>query len=258
MVLPEIPQLAFLCAAAFAAGLIDSVVGGGGLIQIPALFSALPDAPAATLVGTNKVSGVWGTSFAAWRFSRTTRIEWMAALPGAVAAFGFAFVGAWAVTEVPPDLLRRALPFILVAVGTYTLWHKDFGSIHAPVERTTKTLIMALLVGGAIGFYDGFFGPGTGSFLIFLYVRFFGFDFLAASASAKLVNVACNLAALIWFAASGHLLVAIGLIMAPFNVAGALVGSRLALRNGSAFVRKIFLVVIALLVLRTAYDAFLR
>jgi uncharacterized membrane protein YfcA len=247
-----------LCGAAFIAGLIDAVVGGGGLIQIPALFATLPEVPAATLVGTNKVSGVWGTSFAAWRFARSTRIEWAAALPGAIAAFAFAFVGAWAVTVVPPDLLRRALPFLLVVVGAYTVYKKDFGSIHAPVHRDGSGLVLALAVGAAIGFYDGFFGPGTGSFLIFLYVRFFGFDFLAASATAKLVNVACNIAALMWFAWSGHLLVAIGLMMAPFNLCGAFLGSRLAIRHGSAFVRKLFLLVIALLVARTAYDAFLR
>jgi uncharacterized membrane protein YfcA len=258
MDLPALAPMVFLCGAAFCAGLIDAVVGGGGLIQIPALFAALPDASAATLVGTNKVSSVWGTSFAAWRYSRTIRIEWGAALPGALAAFVFAFLGAWAVTRTPPDLLRRALPFVLIAVAVYTYRKKDFGSVHAPIERNVSSYLLALAVGAAIGFYDGFFGPGTGSFLIFLYVRYFGFDFLSASASAKLVNVACNLAALLWFGFSGHLLLAVGFLMMPFNVAGSLAGSRLALRHGSIFVRRLFLVVVTLLIARTGYDAFLR
>jgi uncharacterized membrane protein YfcA len=115
-----------------------------------------------------------------------------------------------------------------------------------------------MLFGGAIGFYDGFFGPGTGSFLVFLFVRYFGFDFLRASAAAKVVNVACNLSALVWFGVTGHLLVALGLSMAVFNVAGSLLGSRLAIRRGSQFVRKVFLIVVGVLVLRTGYDAWLR
>lgn len=244
-----------LCFAAFFAGLVDAVVGGGGLIQIPALFSGLPRAEAATLFGTNKLSSIWGTSVAALRYGRSVRIEWATALPGALSALIFAFVGAYAVTQVPGGLLRAALPFILAAVAVYTFLKKDFGALHAPLHRGRKERTLAVLVGGAIGFYDGFFGPGTGSFLIFLYIRFFGFDFLGASAAAKIVNVACNLAALAWFWPSGHVLVAMGLAMAAFNVAGALVGSRLAIRHGSAFVRKLFLAVVTALIAKTAIDA---
>ncbi|HEX7649561.1 MAG TPA: TSUP family transporter [Noviherbaspirillum sp.] len=247
-----------LCVAAFGAGLIDAVVGGGGLIQVPALFAAMPTTAPAMLLGTNKLAGVWGTGAAAVNFARRVKVQWSTAVPAAMAAFALAFVGAYTVTRIPPDFLRKLLPFILVAVALYTLKKKDFGSVHAPAHAGWKEKTIAASVGGSIGFYDGFFGPGTGSFLVFLFVRFFGFDFLAASAVAKVVNVACNLAALLWFWYSGHLLWQIGLMMAICNVAGSLVGSRLAIRKGSGFVRKIFLLVVSALILKTGYDAFLK
>jgi hypothetical protein len=247
-----------LCIAAFGAGFIDAVVGGGGLIQVPALFAVMPATTPAILLGTNKLAGVWGTGAAAVNFARRVKVQWSTALPAAMAAFVLAFVGAYTVTKIPPDFLRKLLPFILVAVALYTLKKKDFGSVHAPAHGGWRERAIAAGIGGSIGFYDGFFGPGTGSFLVFLFVRFFGFDFLAASAVAKVVNVACNLAALLWFGYSGHLLWQIGLMMAACNVAGSLTGSRLAIRKGSGFVRKIFLLVVSALILKTGYDAFLK
>ena len=247
-----------LAAAAFLAGMIDAVVGGGGLIQIPALFSTLPNVAPATLLGTSKLAGIWGTGAAAINFSRRIKVAWSTAAPAAVAAFVLSFLGAYVVTHVPPDFLRKLLPFVLVAVALYTFKKKDFGQVHAPLHSGGREQFFAMLIGGGIGFYDGFFGPGTGSFLLFLFVRFFGFDFLAASAVSKVVNVACNFAALLWFGYSGHLLWQIGLMMAVLNVAGSLIGSRLAMRHGSGFVRKLFLVVVSALILKTSYDAFLR
>jgi uncharacterized protein len=248
----------FLGVAAMLAGMIDAVVGGGGLIQIPALFSTLPEAVPATLLGTNKLAGVWGTSAAAINFARRVRVHWSTAVPAALAAFALAFVGAFTVTKVSPDFLRKLLPFILIAVAIYTFKKKDLGSIHAPVHEGMQERVFAIGIGGCIGFYDGFFGPGTGSFLVFLFVRFFGFDFLAASAVSKVVNVACNLSALLWFGYSGHLIWQLGAVMAVCNVAGSLVGSRLAIKHGSGFVRKLFLLVVSALILKTGYDAFLK
>lgn len=248
----------FLGVAAFAAGMIDAVVGGGGLIQIPALFSLLPAAVPATLLGTSKLAGIWGTAAAAANFARRVNVQWGTAMPAAIAAFLLAFLGAYTVTRVPADFVRKLLPIVLILVAIYTFRKKDFGSRHAPVHSGWMEKSLAILVGGGIGFYDGFFGPGTGSFLIFLFVHFFGFDFLGASAAAKVVNVACNLAALLWFGYSGHLLWHIGLAMAICNVGGSLLGSRLAIRHGSRFVRKIFLFVVSVLILRTAYEAFIK
>ncbi len=245
------------CAALFA-GFIDAVVGGGGLIQLPALFSTLPGSAPATLLGTSKLAGIWGTSVAAVSFARRVKVTWSTAAPAAIAAFGFSFFGAWTVTRIPPDFLRTLLPFVLVAVATYTFMRKDFGAHHAPTQVGLREKVLALAAGSAIGFYDGFFGPGTGSFLVFVFVRFFGFDFLGASAAAKVVNVACNLSALLWFGYSGHLLWQIGLLMAGCNIVGSIVGTRMAIKHGSVFVRKLFLFVVTALILKTAYDAFLK
>ena len=244
--------------AAFLAGLVDAVVGGGGLIQIPVLFSVFPGQAAATLLGTSKLAGVFGTGAAALNYARRVRVAWSAAAPAAVAAFALSFVGAFTVTRVPGDFVRSLLPLVLLAVAIYTFTKKDFGSVHAPLHSGMTEKLVAVGMGGCIGFYDGFFGPGTGSFLMFLFVRFFGFDFLSASAAAKVVNVACNVAALLWFGYSGHLLWQLGLLMAGCQVAGSLVGTKLAIRHGSVFVRKLFLVVVSLLILKTGYDTISR
>jgi hypothetical protein len=244
-----------LCFAAFFAGMVDAIGGGGGLIQVPALFSFGPNVPPATLFGTNKLASIWGTSMAAMRYSSAVKLEWSAALPSAIAAFIFAFIGAFAITHVPGDWVRKALPFVLIAIAIHTIRAKNFGLNHAPTYRGRKEKFLAIVTGSAIGFYDGFFGPGTGSFLIFLFVRFFGFDFLRASVTSKLVNVACNGAALLWFVYSGHVMWKIGLVMAGCNAAGSVAGARLAIRHGSTFVRKIFLFVVCLLIVKTAYQA---
>jgi uncharacterized protein len=250
-------EFAVLGAAAFVAGLVDSVVGGGGLIQVPAMFAALPKEIPATLLGTNKLASVCGTGSAALSYARRVRVAWSTAAPAALAAFVASFFGAWTVSRVPADFVRGLLPFVLVAVAVYTFRKKDFGSIHSPLHSGLKETVLAVLLGGVIGFYDGFFGPGTGSFLLFLFVRFFGFDFLSASAAAKVVNVGSNLSALIWFGYSGHLIWQLGALLAACQVGGSLIGTRLALKHGTGFVRKLFLFVVSVLIIKTAYSAFL-
>lgn len=249
--------LVSLALAALAAGMIDAVVGGGGLIQIPALFTALPGESAASLFGTNKFSSVFGTSNAAWRYASRVRMPWRTTLPAAIAAFVFSYLGAMAVAWLPREVLRPMILILLVGAAAYTFRYKDFGAVHRPQHAGRIEFSYALIAGGIIGFYDGFFGPGTGSFLIFLFIRFFGFDFLHASAAAKVVNVATNLAALAYFVPNGYLLPAIAVLMAVFNVLGSLAGSHLALRYGSGFVRQIFLLVVSALILRFAYDTFI-
>ncbi len=250
------PALFWLLAAAFLAGGIDAVVGGGGLIQIPALFTAFPGQAAATLFGTNKCASVIGTSSAAWRYMKQVQVPWLTVLPAAMAAFLFSFIGAMAVSWLPKESLRPVLLVLLVFSAVYTLWKPDFGGRHQPLHRGRKEFLLALCLGGLIGFYDGFFGPGTGSFLIFLFIRFFGFDFLHASASAKLVNVATNLAALAYFIPHGYWLPVLALMMALSNLAGAQAGVRLALRYGNAFIRQVFLITVLLLIVRFAWDTF--
>ena len=186
------------------------------------------------------------------------RIYWGATAPAVVTAFVFSLLGAWALTHIPAEPLRRALPFVLAVLLVYTVAKKNLGADHAPSLKGWRELAAALLAGAAIGFYDGVFGPGTGSFLMIVFVRVFGYDFLHASASTKIVNLATNVAALLLLAAKGHVWWQLGLVMAVANVAGNQVGSHLALRHGSRFVRKVFIVVVLALILKTAYDAFIR
>lgn len=250
----EPAALAFLCLAAFAAGLIDAVVGGGGLIQIPALFSAQPQVPPATLFGTNKLASIFGTTGAALRYARRIAVPWRIALPAAAGAFVLAYFGAMTVAVLPRQWLRPLVLTLLVAVAVHTYRRKDLGRIEDGGRASGHEPLGAFLFGGLIGFYDGFFGPGTGSFLIFGFVRFFALDFLRASVAAKIVNALTNLSALLFFGANGHFLLATGLAMALFNVGGAMTGAHLALRHGAGFVRRVFLLVAGLLILRFAWD----
>jgi uncharacterized membrane protein YfcA len=250
--------LAALCGFAFLAGFIDSVVGGGGLIQVPALFVLLPQMAPATLLGTNKFASVWGTATATVQYARRVPMPWHAVLPACIGALGFSFLGAHTVSVLQPEVLRPLILALLVVVLVYTLWKKDFGALHAPRLARRHEVLSGLAVGSALGFYDGFFGPGTGSFLIFAFVGLFGFSFLAASASAKAVNVTTNFAALGYFVFSGNVLYATALPMAVCNVAGAVIGARLAIRRGSGFVRGLFIVIVGALIARFAWDAFLR
>jgi uncharacterized protein len=250
----DLLQLASLAFASLFAGFIDSVVGGGGLIQIPALFTILPKELPATLFGTNKIASVVGTANAAWRYSRQVKMPWGTTLPAALAAFACSYLGAKAIAWLPRDMLRPMILIMLVGAAAYTFWRKDFGSIHRPQHAGRRELVYALIVGGAIGFYDGFFGPGAGSFLIFLFIRFFGFDFLHASAASKVVNVATNLAAIGYFVPNGYYIPSLAIAMALANVLGSIIGTHLALRHGSGFVRKLFLAVVCVLILKFAWD----
>jgi len=244
--------------ASFAAGLVDAIVGGGGLILVPALFATFPGAAPATLLGTNKSASVWGTAFAAQQFSRRVRFDWPVVLPATATALAGALFGAWAVTRVNAGFLRLALPFLLLGVLLYTLAKKNLGDVHAPRHSTRDAALIASAIGALVGCYDGFFGPGTGSFFIFALVRWLGYDFLNASATAKLLNVATNLAALLLFGLKGHVWWAMGLAMAVANVGGSMLGSRLALKHGAGFVRGVFIVVVGALILKTGHDAFWR
>lgn len=244
--------------ASLLAGFIDAVVGGGGLVLLPALFATFPTAPPATLLGTNKSASIWGTLMATWQYSRRVHVRWRALMPAAAAGFAGSFVGAWAVTVMSPDFLRRMLPLVLLAVLIYTIAKKDLGRHHTPRYEGRAEWLAASAIGISIGFYDGFFGPGTGSFFVFLFVRWMGYDFLNASASAKVLNVATNIAALILFTAKGHVWWHFALPLAVANVVGSVLGTHMALKHGTGFVRSIFIFVVSALILKTGYDAFLR
>lgn len=244
--------------ASLFAGFVDAIVGGGGLILVPALFAVFPTAHPATLFGTNKSASIWGSLFASLQYSRRVKLPYAALLPAVLMAFIGAFLGAWLVTIIAPDFLRKSLPFMLLAILLYTFAKKDLGHHHAPRLQAAHEVWAIGSIGLVLGFYDGFFGPGTGSFLVFALVRFLGYDFLNASASAKLLNVATNLAALILFSLKGHVWWHMALPMALANIAGSLLGTRLALKHGTGFVRVMFLLVVSALICKTSYDAFLK
>lgn len=251
-------ELLIVSLASLFAGFVDAIVGGGGLILVPALFAVFPTTHPATLFGVNKGASVWGTAVATAQYARRVKLRWGALLPAAATGFAGALAGAWLVTVISPGFLRKALPFVLLAVLAYTLVKKDLGRHHAPrFSGQTETLV-ACGIGGVLGFYDGFFGPGTGSFLVFLLVRWLGYDFLNASASAKLINTATNLAALAVFSYKGHVWWHFALTMAVANVVGSLLGTRMALKHGAGFVRVVFIGVVSALILKTGFDAFLK
>ena len=251
-------DLLLISVASLFAGFIDSIVGGGGLILLPALFAVYPTTTPATLFGVNKSASIWGTAAATWQYAHRVQMPWSALLPAAATAFVCSMFGAWCVTQVSPEWLRRILPVMLVVLLLYTLAKKSLGREHQPRFAGRQQQWAASLLGGVIGFYDGFFGPGTGSFLVFFFVRWMGFDFLHASASAKLINTASNLAALILFTWKGHVWWHLALAMAVANVIGSLLGTRLALKHGSGFVRVVFLIVVSALIVKTGWDAWLR
>ena len=250
------PDLVLLLLAALAAGFVDAVAGGGGLIQVPALITGLSGELPATVFGTNKLASIFGTGSAAWRYARKVSLPWAIALPAAGSAFVFSFAGAASLAWLPKDVVRPLVLALLVAVMVYTLIRPAFGVADAVSPAPTFSRQRALLIGVVLGFYDGFFGPGTGSFLIFAFVRWFGLDFLRASSAAKVVNFATNAAALAYFVPAGYVLVGVGAAMAVANVIGAQIGSRMAIRRGSGFVRWVFLLMAGALILRVGFDTF--
>ncbi|RZI90595.1 MAG: sulfite exporter TauE/SafE family protein [Pseudomonas sp.] len=233
---------------AFCAGLIDAAVGGGGLIQLPALLHALPQHAIPTVLGTNKLVVLAGNLSSISTYIKRIRIVWKLMLPTMVAAFVFAFLGALSTSLIRKDVMELLVFCILVVMAIYTFAKKDLGRSHTHSTCGAKEIALGVLFGGLIGFYDGVFGPGSGSLLLFVFVKYFGFDFLNASASAKLVNLGTFSAALLFFAPAGHVLWALGGVVALFNMAGSMAGAFLALRYGSGFIRILFLILLVFLI----------
>jgi uncharacterized membrane protein YfcA len=247
-------DLSILFTFSFCAGMVDAVVGGGGLIQIPALINTFPGAPIATIFGTNKLASICGTSIAARTYIGRVQVPWRLVLPAAISAFAMSFLGASTVSFVPQSWLRPVVLVLIVTMAFYIFHKKDFGTLQRAMHFGTRERILSVLIGGGIGFYDGLFGPGTGSFLIFLFVRYFAFDFLQASASAKFVNIATNFAALLFFIPTGNVFYKIAIPAAIFNMLGAYTGTWVALKRGVGFVRMMFLGLLVVLILKLGHD----
>ena len=240
----------------FCGGLIDAAVGGGGLIQVPALLHALPQYSLATVFGTNKLAVLAGNLASIFSYAKRVSIVWWLMLPTMVSAFAGSFLGAFSVSLVPRAVMEYAVFIVLVTMAVYTFARKDLGRTHSQVHRSARTIAWGIFLGALIGFYDGVFGPGSGSLLLFAFVKVFGFDFLNASASAKLVNLATFCAALLFFIPSGHVLWAIGGLVCLSNMLGAVTGTFLALRYGSGFIRVFFLILLVFLIGRMGLSLF--
>jgi uncharacterized protein len=243
-----------LIAAGFLSGLVDAMVGGGGLIQVPALSLLFPGSAPAAIMGTSKIAGIFGTAAAFIQYAKRIVLPLRALLIASLTAALFAALGAWILTHISRDQFDGFLPFLLGAIFVYTLLKKDFGQRHQPKYSGGTLDRRSAAIGSGLGLYDGIFGPGTGSFLVFAYVRWFGFDFVHASAMAKGVNVACNIGAITTFIYLGHLIWPAAAYLAIANLAGGIVGSRLALRYGSVWMRRVFIAVVLALLLKLSFS----
>lgn len=257
MALPDPMTLTLLLGASLLAGFIDAVIGGGGLILIPAMLVAVPGLAPATALGTNKVAALSGTIAAAVSYLRSIPLPKRPLVVATVTAFGLAALGALTATLVNPDIMRPVIIVAVLAVGTYVALRPNFGKEGRSMPRATqKWYIVALIAVAVIGYYDGVFGPGTGMFLIIAFTSILGTSFLHSAAAAKVVNVATNAGALLVFGLGGHIWWSLGLVLAVANIAGSLLGSRLVLSKGTALVRVALLAIVVALSVKLLIDQF--
>jgi uncharacterized membrane protein YfcA len=256
--MPTLPILALMTLAAGLAGFVDAAVGGGGFIQLPALLIGFPGQPITSLLGTNKIASCTGTTFAATQYVRSRVLHWREMLGPVFAAMAGSAGGAmlaYLVERRFEAFLRPAIVLLMIAMLAFTLLRPDLGRQHAPRLALRHQRGLAVLIAGVMGLYDGFFGPGMGTLLIFLFVTILGFDFLRASALAKSVNWASNVAALTLFVSRGSWLPWAALCMAVANGIGGHLGARTAIAKGNRWLRVVFIVVVSLLILRLGGEA---
>jgi len=248
----------FLCVAAFAAGFVDAIVGGGGLIQTPIALMLLPQYALSTVIGSLKIPAFSGTSFAAAHYLKKVNMNWKLLLLMMLLAMAAAFTGSQLLTMVKNDFMKPILLVVLSFVAIYTYSKKNFGQ-HKEKDHTAKTeIIYAVAISILLGFYDGFIGPGTGSFLVLAFITVLGYDFLHSSANAKMVNLATNFGSICLFILKGKIVWVIAIPMAICNAIGGAVGARLAVKKGNKFIRIFFLVIVVGTLIRFAYDIFFK
>ena len=254
----DVTILLLLCLAAFAAGFIDAIVGGGGLIQTPVGLILLPSLPVATVIGTLKVPAFSGTSFAAFQYLKKVDLNWKLLGIMMLLAFPSAFLGSTLLTYVSNDFMKPLLLVVLSFLVIYTYAKKNFGQQIEKNISSQRQLLNAFAISFVVGLYDGFIGPGTGSFLFLQFIAIMGFDFLHASANAKMVNLATNFGSICLFMLKGKIIWAIALPMAASNALGGSLGAKLAINKGNGFIRIFFLVVVVGTLVRFAYDVFYK
>ena len=247
-------QILLLCMAAFAAGFVDAIVGGGGLIQTPATIVLLPGYSVVTAISCTKIPSFSGTLFAAIQYVRKVKLNYTLTVIMCVIAFFASFAGSELLSIVSNDFMKPVLLIILIAVALYTYTKKDFGQHEAKDHPPRKELWLAVGISLLIGFYDGFIGPGAGSFFILAFISLLGYDFLHASAQAKMVNLATNLGSIVLFTIKGKIIWLVALPMAVCNAIGGILGARLAIMKGNRFIRIFFLIIVMATLLRFAWD----
>ena len=246
----------FLLAASFFAGFIDSIAGGGGLIQLPALLIGLPKSETAEVLGTNKLSAVFGTTMAAALYRKQIKPDPKILIAMGLPAFLGSAGGAVLASKIPTSSMRPMVLVLLIIVAVYTWFKPDLGKFENLRHLPKRRVQIAAIAGVVIGFYDGIFGPGTGSFLMLILVASLGYAFITASAIAKVVNVATNVGAIMVFGINGAVLWQIGIILGIANITGAVIGARLAIKGGSTLVRKVFLLVTVALIVKVGIATF--
>jgi uncharacterized membrane protein YfcA len=246
----------FLLAASFFAGFIDSIAGGGGLIQLPALLIGLPKSETAVVLGTNKLSAVFGTTTAAALYRKQIKPDPKILIAMGLPAFLGSAGGAVLASKIPTSSMRPMVLVLLIIVAVYTWFKPDLGKFENLRHLPKRRVQIATIAGVLIGFYDGVFGPGTGSFLMLILVASLGYAFITASAIAKVVNVATNVGAIMVFGINGAVLWQIGIILGIANITGAVIGARLAIKGGSTLVRKVFLLVTVALIVKVGIATF--
>lgn len=248
-------QLAGLCGIAFCAGFIDSIAGGGGLIQLPGIMAILPNVPAVTILAVNKTSSMIGTCTALAEYYKNGLVNLRRMWKSALLALITSALGAYTAKRVPNELLKPMIIVLIAFLILFTIFKKDFGQKENRSRFSEKTqMILGLLLGLCIGFYDGFFGPGTGNLLIMGLIFIYGEDFLHASADAKTVNAMTNLAAVTMYTVMGVGNLLLGLTMGLFNMAGAHLGVHMAVLKGSKFIRILFICMSAVLLIKQIID----
>lgn len=255
---PELYQILLLCLAAFAAGFVDAVVGGGGLIQTPASLVILSAHPVSVVLGTVKVPSFTGTAFAVGQYIKKVPVRWRLLGWLCATAFIFSYAGSQLLLKVSNEFMKPVLVVVLTAVAIYTYTKKNFGQQKHRDFAPQKELVLAIIISAVIGFYDGFIGPGTGSFFILAFIAILGFDFLGASTHAKMVNLATNLGSITLFIIQGKILWAMAIPMAACNALGGFLGARLAIAKGNSFIRVFFLLIVVCTLLRFIYDVFFK
>ncbi|KQY64909.1 MULTISPECIES: sulfite exporter TauE/SafE family protein [unclassified Nocardioides] len=251
---PTLTVISLLVLAALAAGFVDAVVGGGGLIQLPALVIGLPGAAPVHILATNKLASICGTTVSSATFYRRIKPDPKTFLPLMLAAFAGAMGGALVATLIPKSAFNPIILAVLILVGAYVLLKPEAGELTELRFSGHRHTILAALTGLAIGFYDGALGPGTGSFFVFTLVGLLGYNFLEASAKAKLANWATNLASLVIFIPQGAVMWKIGLFMGVANLVGGYLGARVAVHKGAGFVRVFFVVVVSAFIVKIGGD----